>query len=367
MGEPAVDFKTDVSAEFTTPAPGSRIAGRSPGYLAWRRLRRNYVSLTALGRLHPHRARVRLAPVYAKHVAGTGPDANHITDQLTIHGKKVDVLSAGGTYFDKATNEIRVRSSIPIGPTWWHAGGRFVLGADTNGRDVAVRLLYGGRNSLIVGIGSALICVLAALVLALISGYFGGTPDWIISRVFDLIWAFPVILLAIALGAALSIDGFHHTILFIPINIPAGSLWIPVLVISWVLIPYVGRPLRGQILSLREKEFIEAATAQGAGPIRIMAGDLLPNILSSVFVFFALIIANNILLEAGLSFLGAGVQPPQPSWGNQIADGQELIVTRPGLALLPGLAIALTVVALNIFGDGLRDALDPRAKVKMKA
>jgi peptide/nickel transport system permease protein len=217
-----------------------------------------------------------------------------------------------------------------------------------------------------VGIGSALICVILALVLALAAGYFGGATDWIISRFFDLIWAFPVILLAIALGTALSIDGFHHKILGIPINIPAGSIWIPILVISYVLIPYVGRPLRGQILSLREKEFIEAATAQGARPTRIMVGELLPNIASSALVFFALIIASNVLTEAGLSYLGAGVQPPAPSWGNLIADGQTRIVTSPWLTLAPGIAIVLTVLALNIFGDGLRDALDPRAKVKVK-
>jgi peptide/nickel transport system permease protein len=198
--------------------------------------------------------------------------------------------------------------------------------------------------------------------LALLAGYYGGWVDWIISRFFDLIWAFPVLLLAIALGTALSINGFHHA----GINIEAGSLWIPTLVISYVLIPYVGRPMRGQILSLREKEFIEAATAQGASPARVMFNELLPNIASSVLVFFTLIIANNILTEAGLSFLGAGVQPPNPSWGTLIADGQVRIVTAPWLAIIPGIAIVLTVLALNIFGDGLRDALDPRAKVRIE-
>src|SRR5439155_7991607 len=137
---------------------------------------------------------------------------------------------------------------------------------------------------------------LLALVLALLAGYYGGWVDWVISRFFDLIWAFPVLLLAIALGTALSINGFHH----FGINIQPGSLWIPTIVISYVLIPYIGRPLRGQILSLREKEFIEAAIAQGSGPIRIMFGELLPNIASSVLVFFTLIIANNILVEAAL-------------------------------------------------------------------
>src|SRR5207248_1977679 len=128
---------------------------------------------------------------------------------------------------------------------------------------------------------------------------------------------FPVILLAIALGAALAINGFHH----FGINLNGSSLWIPTAVISYVLIPYVGRPLRGQILSLREKEFVEAAIAQGAGSFRVMFTEILPNIASSALVFFALIVANNILLEAALSFLGAGIQDPNPSWGKLIAEG----------------------------------------------
>jgi len=201
-----------------------------------------------------------------------------------------------------------------------------------------------------------------ALVLALLSGYYGGWVDWVISRVFDLIWAFPVLLLAIALGTALAINGFHH----FGINIEGGSLWIPVIVISFVLIPYVARPLRGQILSLREKEFIEAAQAQGASPLRVMFAELLPNVASSFLVFFALMIANNILTESGLSFLGAGVQPPNPSWGTLIDDGSDRLVTAPWLTIIPGIAIVLTVLSLNIFGDGLRDALDPRAKVRIE-
>ncbi len=180
-------------------------------------------------------------------------------------------------------------------------------------------------------------------------------------------YAFPVVLLGIALGTALAINGFHHKLWFISIDIESGSIWIPLLVISYVLIPYVGRPLRGQVLSLREKEFVEAAIAQGASPLRIMFSEILPNIASSALVFFTLIIASNIVFEAVLSYLGAGVQLPTPSWGNLISDGQTLITTRPWLALAPGIAISLTVLSLNVFGDALRDALDPRAKVKVGA
>jgi peptide/nickel transport system permease protein len=237
-----------------------------------------------------------------------------------------------------------------------------VLGADTLGRDIAVRLLYGGRTSLVVGIVSSLVCVVAAMILALLAGFYGGWLDFVITRFFDLFYAFPVILLGIALGAALAINGIHWG----PIRVHSGNILIPTLIISYVLIPYVGRPLRGQVLSLRQKEFVEAAISQGSGPLRIMFTELLPNVASSILVFFTLIIANNIVLEAALSFLGAGVQPPTASWGTLISDGQSLIVTRPWFAVMPGIAIVLTVLSLNVFGDGLRDALDPRAKVKVE-
>ena len=351
------DFTLDSAAALAAEEEGA-IEGKSPWVLAWRRLRRNYIALASLGLFFVILIACLCAPLYAHHVAHTGPNTGHLGESFTRDGKQLLVVSRGG--FDAAGQFHS--GGIPVGPQLWHAGGRYVLGADTQGRDVAVRLLYGGLNSLAVGIGSAIICTFFAIVLALLAGYFGGGTDWVISRFFDLIWAFPVLLLAIALGTALSINGFHH----FGINIAQGSLWIPILVISYVLIPYIGRPLRGQILSLREKEFIEAATAQGASSWRVMLSELLPNIVSSILVFFTLIIANNILTEAGLSFLGAGVQPPNASWGTMIADGETRIATAPWLAIIPGILIVLTVLSLNVFGDGLRDALDPRAKLRVE-
>jgi peptide/nickel transport system permease protein len=351
------EFTLDTAAELAAiEGGGQAIRGRSPWYLAWRRLRRNYFAFAALALFVLVVAACIAAPLYAHHVAHTGPYDEHILDTVTVNGKKLQVVSQGGVINGKLV------ASVPIGPQWFNAGGKYVLGADTLGRDIAVRLLYGGRNSLIVGIGSSAICVFVAVVLALLAGYFGGWIDFVITRFFDLFYAFPVILLGIALGAALAINGIHWG----PIKMDGSNPWVPTLIISYVLIPYVGRPLRGQVLSLREKEFVEAAIAQGAGPFRIMYSELLPNIASSVLVFFTLIIANNIVLEAALSFLGAGVQDPTPSWGKLISDGRELIVTRPWLALAPGIAIVLTVLALNVFGDGLRDALDPRAKVRVE-
>lgn len=361
MAEPATELSLDTASVLAAEEHQVAIVGRSPWYLAWRRLRRNYFALFSLLVFVVIVTACALAPVYAHHVAHTGPNETHVAEKVNVDGQLKDVIGGGAVYNAK-TGTFTVKQVTILGPTWWHAGGKFVLGSDNLGRDVAVRMLYGGLNSLKIGIGSALICTFVAVVLALIAGYFGGWVDWIITRSFDLIWAFPVLLLAIALGSALSINGFHH----FGINIDAGSLWIPTLVISYVLIPYVGRPVRGQVLGLRQKEFIEAAVGSGAGPIRIMFSDLLPNVASTVLVFFTLIIANNILTEAGLSFLGAGVRLPDPSWGNLIATGQDQIVTAPWLTLVPGIAIVLTVLSLNIFGDGLRDALDPRAKVRIE-
>jgi peptide/nickel transport system permease protein len=358
LAQPATEteFTLDTAAELAAEESSAVIRGRSPWYLAWRRLRRNYVAFAFLALFVLIVVACILAPLYAHHVAHTGPSNTHVLDTITVHGKQVDIVSKGGVLGGKLV------ASTPIGPQWFAAGGKYVLGADQLGRDIAVRMLYGGRTSLIVGIVSSLICVVAATILALLAAFYGGWLDFVITRFFDLFYAFPVILLGIALGAALAINGIHWG----PIKVGSGSIWIPTLVISYVLVPYVGRPLRGQVLSLRQKEFIEASISQGAGPLRIMFVELLPNVASSILVFFTLIIANNIVLEAALSFLGAGVQPPTASWGTLISDGQGLIVTRPWFAIMPGLAIVLTVLALNVFGDGLRDALDPRAKVKIE-
>jgi peptide/nickel transport system permease protein len=354
------EFTLDTAAELAQAEGASAIRGRSPWYLAWRRLRRNYVAFAALALFLLVILSCALAPLYAHHVAHAGPNDQHVLQKVTVNGKQVDVVSQGGIIKGKLV------ASIPIGPQWGAAGGKYVLGADRLGRDVAVRLLYGGRNSLLVGVGSSAICVFFAVLLALLAGYFGGWLDFLITRFFDLFYAFPVVLLGIALGSALAINGIHWDLGFAKVNLESGSLWIPLLVISYVLIPYVGRPLRGQVLSLREKEFVEASISQGASPLRVMFSELLPNIMSSVLVFFTLIIANNIVLEAALSYLGAGVQDPTPSWGKLITEGQQLIVSRPMLAIAPGVAIVITVLSLNIFGDGLRDALDPRAKVRVE-
>jgi peptide/nickel transport system permease protein len=236
------------------------------------------------------------------------------------------------------------------------------MGADGNGRDIMVRLLYGARTSLEIGAVAALITALLSVIVGLLAGYFRGWIDAVLSRAMDIVWAFPVVILGVALGTALNLGGLKVG----PIHLEAGSKVIPMLIIGFVYVPYVARPLRGQVLSLREKEFVEAARAQGAGPVRIMFSEILPNLASTIIVFFPLAVANAILLEAALSFLGAGVQPPTPSWGEMISEGVDRITTAPHLTIVPGLMLVLTVLALNVFGDGVRDAFDPRAKVRME-
>jgi peptide/nickel transport system permease protein len=284
------------------------------------------------------------APLWAEHVAKTGPTENHLTEQVVVDGERKDVVSLEG---------------IPIGPTWQ---GKYFLGADENGRDVMVRLLYGGRNSLLIGVGAALITTLLAVVVGLVAGYFRGWTDSVITRALDVVWAFPVILLGTALGVALALGGLKIG----PIEIAGDSIVIPMLVIAVVYVPYMARPLRGQVLSLREREFIEAARAQGARPLRLMFTELLPNLASTILVFFTLLVANAVLLEAALSFLGAGVRPPETSWGTLINDGIDRITSAPHLTIVPGVMLVLTVLSLNVFGDGVRDALDPRAKIRLE-
>jgi peptide/nickel transport system permease protein len=355
------EFTLDTAAQLAAEESTSQIQGKSPWVLAGRRLRRNYVALTFLGIFLLVVIACLLAPVYVSQVSHIPQNDVRTGATVVEHGKTVNVISQGGTKIVNGQPQITF-GGIPLGPQYGAAGGKYILGADELGRDIATRLLYGGRNSLFIGATSAAICTILSVVLALVSGYFGGIVDWIISRFFDLIWAFPVVLLGIALGTALSVSGFHHG----PINVSGTSLWIPIAIISFVFIPYIGRPLRGQVLALRNREFIEAATAQGAGSIRIMFSELLPNLASSVLVLFTLIIANCILTEVALSFLGAGVHLPNPSWGTMIQEGSDRLSTAPALSLFPGIAIALAVLSLNVFGDGLRDALDPRAKIRIE-
>jgi peptide/nickel transport system permease protein len=322
--------------------------GIGPYRLAAHRLRRNKVAL-AFGALFILIVVLcLLAPYYAHHIAHTGPNAEHVTDQIKVDGKLKDVITGTGDNI-----------GTPIGPTYTK---QFFLGADDNGRDVAVRLLYGGRNSLEIGGLATLITMVLAIILGTIAGFFRGIADGVISRLLDVIWAYPAVLLGIALGTALALGGINLGLF----RLQGNSLLVPAFIIGIVYIPYVAKPIRGQVLSLREKEFIDAARVQGFGSLRIIASEVLPNLASTILVFVPLILANAILLEAGLSYLGAGVQDPNPSWGTMISDSLARLNTSPHLVFAPSVMLVLCVLGINVFGDGLRDALDPRAKVRLE-
>jgi peptide/nickel transport system permease protein len=292
------------------------------------------------------------APLYATYVAPSDPFVSNVEGVVTINGESVALV--------QPSTEGLGLGSAPLGPTW--EIGNFFLGADGQGRDVAARLLYGGRNSLLIAGASTLMCLVLAALTGLVAGFFGGLVDTLISRVLDVLWAFPIYLLAISLSIVLISKGFDIG----PISISAGSLALPIFIIGIVYVPYVARPIRGQVLTLKESEFVLAARALGVPAHRILWRDILPHVMTTLIVFVPLLMEINMLTESALSFLSIGVQPPDASWGTIIQDGTNLIYTRPMVAIAPGIAIVLTVLALNLLGDGVRDALDPRSKLRFR-
>jgi len=220
-----------------------------------------------------------------------------------------------------------------------------VLGTDDLGRDILSRLIWGGRISLVVGFSAVLIAMMAGTLIGLLTGFYGGWLDIVIMRLIDILMAFPAILLAIAIVAALG-PGLEHAMLSVSI----------------VGIPYYARIVRGSVLAMREREFVVAAQALGSGPGRLIATHLFPNALPPLIVAATLDVGWMIMFAAGLSFLGLGAQPPIPEWGIMLSEGHKFIRTAPYASIIPGLAIFLVVLALNLLGDGLRDALDPRLR-----
>jgi peptide/nickel transport system permease protein len=330
------------------------IAGRNPWLMAGRQLWRNRIAMAALALFVLIVVVCLAAPLYAHGIAHVNPFVNDLNGTTIVNGKRVPLMQQGG-------GTLRL-GETPIGPTWdIH---HYFLGADSLGRDVAARLLYGGRSSLEVGIGSAIICCVVATLIALIAGFFGSLADSLLSRLMDVIWAFPVYLLAISISTELLTRSTGLSIG--PLHIVATSLWLPTLIIAFIYVPYVYRPVRGQVLTVAKREFVEAAISQGASNLRLIFSDVLPNVISVVIVLLPLMIATTILTESALSFLSIGVQPPNASWGTIINDGQDLLYTRPWVSLAPGIMIVLTVLALNVLGDGVRDALDPRAKLRVR-
>ena len=222
---------------------------------------------------------------------------------------------------------------------------KHLFGTDSLGRDILSRLIYGGRYSIFLGFSASVLSMAAAIVLGSLAGYFGGWVDNVVLRICDVVQAIPGILLSIVISAVLG-PGFFNTILELAIGgIPSGI-----------------RLTRAQILSVRSEEYLEAAASVNCSSMRIMFRHILPNILSPLIVGFTMGIGNTIMLASSLSFIGLGVQPPAPEWGAMLSAGRDFIRNYPWQIIFPGIFVFVTVLSINLFGDGLRDALDPKMK-----
>jgi peptide/nickel transport system permease protein len=305
----------EYQASVVEAAPEQAIEGRSQWQLTWRRLRHDRVAVASIVVILIMVVLALLAPVFAA-VLGHG-EYQAFTDAG---------LSAAG---------------IPVGPGI-HG---FPLGTDYVGRDLLVRILYGARISLFVGISTTLIATVAGVGIGLVAGYFGGTVDTVLARFADVVLAFPIIVLALALAA-----------------IYGPSLLIVIGVITFFSWAGIFRIVRGQTLSIKEKEYIEAARSLGASPWRIMFIDILPNLLGPVLVLATLYIPTAVVFEATLSFLGIGIPAPTPSWGVILSEAQSYYQVSWWYVVFPALALLITTLAFNLLGDGIRDAMDPRTE-----
>jgi peptide/nickel transport system permease protein len=346
--ETSIPGKSPGEAE---PVGAKRRPAAGPWATAFRKLVRDKAAMAALLLFILIVIGCCLAPYYANNVAHTEPFSSNLDGTVTIDGEDVPVIA-------ESTEGLGL-GTTPIGPTGKLSG--YFLGADEQGRDVFARMLYGGLNSLWIASASTVLCLILSGLLGVTSGFFGGLVDGVLSRLMDVVWAFPIFLLAISLSIVL----INTSINIGPIVIRSGSLWLPIFIIGIVYVPYIARPIRGQVLSLKNSEFVLAAIGLGVPSHRILWKDILPNVATTLIVFVPLMMALNMVTESALSFLSIGVQPPDASWGTIIQDGQNLLYSRPMVALAPGIAIAITVLTLNVFGDGVRDALDPRSKLRI--
>jgi len=304
------------------PVAQNGIAARSPLQLFWRRFRQDRVALVSLAFIALLIVVAIAAPLVVKLLGLPGPDVQN----------------------SNLTNQF----GSPLGPSLAHP-----FGVDQLGQDVASRVIYGTRVSLIVGILGTAIATLLGTVVGLLAGFYGGWIDTVLSRFVDVVLAIPVLLLGLGLGAACEVRGCLDG------HVQSG-LGVIIFLIALVNWTYIARIVRGRVLSLREQEFVEAARSQGASGARIMLREILPNLLAPIVVYSSLLIPQNILLEAALSFLGVGVRPPTASWGQMIAAATPIFNTAWWYMVFPGIALLLTVLAFNLLGDGLQDALNPR-------
>jgi ABC-type dipeptide/oligopeptide/nickel transport system permease subunit len=314
--------------EAVLNGPG-KIEGRSLGQIALMRLRRDKVAMTGGGVVIFLIISALFAPLI------------------------VDLLGHPPNEFHQEL--VNADTQVPF-TAWGGISGKFLFGIEpVNGRDLFSRVLYGSQISLLIASLATLMSMVIGTTMGVIAGYFGGWVDTLISRLMDIFLAFPLLVFALALAGVIPDQAF---------GLSGDSLKIAVIIfiIGFFNWPYIGRIIRGQTLSLREREFVDAARSLGARQPYILFKELLPNLLAPILVYSTLLIPSNILFEASLSYLGVGVQPPRATWGGMLSDATQWYQVDPEFLLPAGLAIFVTVLAFNLLGDGLRDALDPRSR-----
>jgi peptide/nickel transport system permease protein len=318
---------SDVGGPTDLVVSDEEITGRTPWQLFWARFKEDKLALVGVAFVLVLILLALTAPLFAKF---TGHDPNSLE------------------FSRQMTDEF----GVPRGPNF---DLKFYFGGDLVGRDLFVRVIYGTRTSLIVAVVATGISGTIGVILGITAGYFRGPVDTIISRAIDLILSMPLILFAIGIVAACSVtaEGCLG-------GIVKPGLPLVIFVISIFSWPYIARIVRGNTLSIREKEFIEASRSLGASNRRIMFTEVLPNLVAPIIVYATLIIPSNILFEAALSFLGLGVPQTTPSWGRMLSDAARIFEFAPWLMIFPGVFLFFTTLAFNLLGDGLRDALDPR-------
>jgi peptide/nickel transport system permease protein len=319
----------EAAPEAVLAGGGVAIEGRSLGQIAWIRLKRDRVAIIGFAVITALILMAILAPLIVK-VLGQDPNE-----------------------FNRGV--IDPNLGTPIGK-WGGISTEHLLGVEpVNGRDLFSRVVYGSRISLLIAFLATSLSVFIGTFFGIVAGYFGGWVDTLISRAMDLFLAFPLLVFALALAGVVpdSAFGLSGDVLRIALLI---------FIIGFFNWPYIGRIVRGQTLSLREREFVDAARSLGARTPYILVRELLPNLVAPILVYFTLLIPTNILFEAALSYLGVGVRPPTATWGGMLSQATSFYQVDPVFMLVPGLAIFITVLAFNLFGDGLRDALDPRAR-----
>lgn len=329
LHEPTAETAPSAAEEAAAlGAEGKAVQGRSLGRIAWERLKRDKLALAGGFVVLLLVVVALLAPLITD-LYGQDPDA--------YHEDLIDPLF--GT---------------PTGSLGGVSGDHWLGVEPVNGRDIFARILYGARVSLLVGFLSAMVAVVLGTVLGVLAGFFGGWVDSLISRVMDGLLAFPQLLFIIALVSVMPNE-------MLGLTGTGVRVFVMILVIGFFGWPYIGRVVRGQTLSLREREYVEAARSLGAGRLYILFRELLPNLVAPIIVYTTMMIPTNILTEAALSFLGVGVKPPTSSWGQMLSSAIDYYESDPMYMVVPGVAIFVTVLAFNLFGDGVRDALDPKA------